>query len=167
MLDLHICSGLDILIACIPLLFKMPENYYSFMLSGFFRNDVCLFRGLLGLCPLPGAQYFSSRFAVEMSCAPSNHPQCSNPHFSVCHWIKSSSSAAVMCSEMFSFLSVCKGDLSDILLHSTTETVYSLTCTAEKDCSQSLWKCKVCCKIWQDYFTLRPWSSNIHQNMIQ
>lgn len=107
------------------------------------------------------------RFAVEMSCAPSNHPQCPKPHFSVCHRIKSSSSEAVTCSEMFSFLSVCSGDLSDISLHSTTETAYSLTYAAENECSRSRWKWKVCCKIWQDYFTIRPWSSNILQNMIQ
>lgn len=138
MLDLHICSGLDIFIVCIPFLFKMPEDCYSFLLPTFFRNGGCLFRSLLGLYPVPGAQYFSSRFAVEMSCAPCNHPQCSNPHFSVCHQIKSSSSAAVMCSEMFSFCSVCDGDLSDISLHSITETVYSLTYTAENECSQSL-----------------------------
>jgi len=45
MLDLHIYSGLQNLISHIPLPFKVPENYYSFVVPGFLRNNVCLFRG--------------------------------------------------------------------------------------------------------------------------
>lgn len=36
-------SDLDMWIALIHLVVKMPENYYSSLLQGFFRNSVCLF----------------------------------------------------------------------------------------------------------------------------
>lgn len=54
-------SDLDMLFAWIHLVVKIPENYYSSLLQGFFRNNVCLFLRPLWLYPMSKAQYFSSR----------------------------------------------------------------------------------------------------------
>lgn len=51
--DSMILFDLDMLIACIHLVVKMPENYRSSLLQGFFRNNVCLF--LRPLVPLSHA----------------------------------------------------------------------------------------------------------------